>query len=130
MGVPNFQYGHFFGAVLFTDCAWAPPWFYAGAALYCAGTALLAVSVANFAAPAQNGMRQKGLYRLSRNPMYVAYFLYFLGCALLTCSPLLLVLVLAFQISAHWIIQAEERWCAQQFGSVYLEYMKRVRRYL
>ena len=29
-----------------------------------------------------------------------------------------------FQISAHWIILAEERWCIQKFEEAYREYMK------
>ena len=54
----------------------------------------------------------------------------FLGCSLLTQSRLLLGLILVFQISAHWIILAEERWCAGQFGEAYLQYKRQVRRYL
>lgn len=108
----------------------APPiLFYTGTAFYSVGTILLAVSVINFAAPSERGINQNGLYRLSRNPMYVAYFIFFLGCALLTQSPLLIGFVLIFQITAHWIIRSEERWCIEQFGGAYLQYMKKVRRY-
>lgn len=109
----------------------APPaLFWAGAAVYGLGTILLAIAMVNFAAPAADGMNKRGLYRVSRNPMYLAYFLFFLGCALLTQSPVLLGFVLVFQISAHWIILAEERWCIQTFGQAYLDYMHNVRRYL
>ena len=59
-----------------------------------------------------------------------AYFLCFLGCALLAQSPPLAVLVLVFQGSAHWVILAEERWCSQRFGEAYLQYTRTVRRYL
>ena len=103
--------------------------FYAGVVFYAAGTILLVVSVIHFASPSESGMNQKGIYRLSRNPMYVAYFIFFLGCVLLTQSLLLLCFVLVFQITAHWIIRAEERWCIRQFGNAYLQYMKNVRRY-
>lgn len=104
--------------------------FFAGAALCLAGLALLAASVADFCAPSESGMHVNGLYRFSRNPMYLAYFVYFLGCALLTQSAALLALVAAFQVSAHWIIRSEERWCVRQFGEAYVQYMGRVRRYL
>ena len=100
-----------------------------GVVLYSAGLVLLALAVAAFVAPAARGVQRTGVYRFSRNPMYGAYFLCFLGCALLVRSPLLAVLVLVFQISAHWVILAEERWCVQQFGEVYLQYMRTVRRY-
>ena len=62
--------------------------------------------------------------------MYVAYFLFFTGCALLTQSPLLFAFVLVFQVAAHWIVLSEERWCIRQFGEAYRQYMKTVRRYL
>ena len=106
------------------------PFLFGGLVLYGAGLLLLALAVAAFASPAKDGVRRTGVYRFSRNPMYVAYFLYFLGCSLLARSPLLAVLVLGFQASAHWVILAEERWCNRQFGEAYLQYMKSVRRYL
>ncbi len=101
-------------------------WFYAGLALYVIGAVLYAVSVVNYARPNGNGINTSGLYRVSRNPMYAAYFIYFLGCAVMTSS----LILLAYQISNHVIIKSEERWCAQKFGSEYGEYMKRVRRYI
>ncbi|MDO4270569.1 MAG: isoprenylcysteine carboxylmethyltransferase family protein [Eubacteriales bacterium] len=104
--------------------------FGAGLAVYLAGLLLLAASVVNFAAADKDGFCERGLYRFSRNPMYVAYFVYFIGCALLTRSPVLLVFTLVFQLSAHGIILAEERWCARQFGQAYRAYMERVGRYL
>lgn len=122
--------GAIFLYMLFLRVKTAPPvLFYAGLALYAAGTGLLAASVINFASPSENGMNGNGLYRFSRNPMYTAYFIWFLGCVLLTQSLLLLGLVLVFQISAHWIIRSEERWCVERFGEAYLQYMKKVRRY-
>ena len=104
--------------------------FAVGLGVYLAGLGLLAAAVASFAAPADNGINKNGLYRVSRNPMYVAYFIFFLGCALLLQSPVFLGAVLLFQVSAHWIIRSEERWCLPAFGGEYRAYMKQVRRYL
>ena len=53
-------------------------------AIYLFGLALCAISMRDFARPDANGMNTKGLYRYSRNPMYVAYFVCFLGIAFLT----------------------------------------------
>ena len=101
-----------------------------GLSVYIAGVALFAVATASFAKPGTGGINQCGLYRMSRNPMYIAYFIYFLGCGLITRSILLLVFICVFQIAAHWIILAEERWCVQTFGDAYSQYMKKVRRYI
>lgn len=107
----------------------SPALFYAGIAVCMAGIVLLTASVVSFTKPSEEGMCRSGPYRFSRNPMYVAYFLFFLGCALLTQSLLLLGILLVFQGSAHWLILAEERWCSAQFGETYLGYMRSVRRY-
>lgn len=84
----------------------------------------------NYAKPKKNGININGLYRFSRNPMYVSYFVYFLGCAMMTDSWILLVLTVVFQISSHWIILSEERWCMAKFGKEYKDYMEKVRRYI
>lgn len=107
-----------------------PHWFYAGAVIYGLGILLCIASVSDFAKPAENGFNRNGLYRISRNPMYLAYFVYFLGCALLTQSLLLLAALAVFQISSHWIILSEERWCIREFGEEYKSYMNQVRRYI
>ena len=99
-------------------------------ACYLGGLCLCAISLANFSFPDASGLNTNGVYRFSRNPIYIAYFLCFIGMALLTASALLLTLVLVFQISAHWIIRAEERWCLERFGAAYARYMQKVRRYL
>jgi protein-S-isoprenylcysteine O-methyltransferase Ste14 len=104
--------------------------FYIGLAVYSLGILVFTASVFNFAKPDKNGINQKGLYRISRNPMYIGYFIYFLGCVLLTSSIVLLAALIVFQISAHWIILSEERWCINEFGESYVNYMKKVRRYL
>lgn len=106
------------------------PCLWAGAGLYAAGLTLLLLSVSAFAAPAEGGICQAGVYRLSRNPMYLSYFLLFLGCVLLTQSIPLMLCLVVFQLTAHVLILAEERWCLQRFGAAYRRYMGRVRRYL
>lgn len=103
---------------------------YAGAVVYGLGILLCIVSTSNFAKPEKNGINFNGLYRVSRNPMYVSYFIYFLGCFLLTQSLLLLALIIIFQVSAHWIILSEERWCVKEFGDEYITYKEKVRRYI
>ena len=104
--------------------------FYIGLIIYVLGIILYAVSIMNYARPKMSGMNLNGLYGLSRNPMYIAYFVYFLGCAFLTYSWILLGALIIFQISAHWIVLSEERWCIGEFGEEYIKYMKKVRRYI
>ena len=120
----------FFIYLFFLKITTDPNWLYAGLVMFGLGSLLCLLSVIYFAKPAENGINLKGIYRVSRNPMYVAYFIYFLGCVLLTQSIILLIVLLVFQISAHWIILSEERWCVNKFGEEYINYMNKVRRYI
>lgn len=104
--------------------------FLTGLILYALGLLILLLSIVSFAKPSANGFSQEGIYQFSRNPMYVGYFIYFMGCCILTQSSLLFVIVLIFQYSAHTIILSEERWCIEKFKTEYIEYMEKVRRYL
>jgi protein-S-isoprenylcysteine O-methyltransferase Ste14 len=105
-------------------------WFFIGLAVYILGAVLYFASVVSYARPKTSGINTAGLYGVSRNPMYVAYFVYFLGCAIMAQSLILLAVIIVFQISTHVIIRSEERWCVQKFGDEYSEYMKSVRRYI
>lgn len=104
--------------------------FFSGLICYLLGLCLCAASVASFAFPSDTGINTRGAYRFSRNPMYVSYFVCFAGMALWTRSLLLFGMIAAFQISAHWIILSEERWCLEKFGAAYQQYMSEVRRYI
>lgn len=71
-------------------------WLIPGLALYGLGIAVIAVAAVNFSRPQTDGLNQTGLYRFSRNPMYVGYFLYFLGIAALASSWALLLILAVF----------------------------------
>lgn len=102
----------------------------AGAVLYAGGLVLEARATWDFCRPEPHGFADNGLYRVSRNPMYVSYLLVLLGIAALTASLLMLALALGFQAVGHRLVLAEERWCLARFGKPYATYMRRVRRYL
>ncbi|MHA7966484.1 methyltransferase family protein [Paenibacillus sp. CAU 1782] len=114
---------------LFKKIQTTSPLFLMGLFIYILGIVVLSISAIAFAKPNQRGLNANSIYKLSRNPMYIGYFIYFVGCAVLMHSMLLFIALLLFQLSAHWIILSEERWCINKFGSEYTNYMKRVRRY-
>lgn len=99
-------------------------------ALYAAGLALETKAAWDFCRPGPHGFADNGLFRVSRNPMYVSYLLVLLGIATLAASPAMLALALGFQAAGHRLVLAEERWCRERFGDPYEEYMGRTRRYL
>jgi protein-S-isoprenylcysteine O-methyltransferase Ste14 len=76
------------------------------------------------------GLKINGLFRLSRNPMYVGMYATIVASVLYTLNPVVIVLG-AFVITVHHsIILAEERHMHDIFGQEYAEYCSRVRRYL
>jgi protein-S-isoprenylcysteine O-methyltransferase Ste14 len=105
-------------------------WFYIGLVVYGFGLVLYAISMADYARPKKSGINVNGLYQISRNPMYIAYFICLFGCVLISNSWTLFTLLIIFQISSHWIILSEERWCIKKFGEKYMKYMNKVRRYI
>lgn len=73
----------------------------------------------------------KGLYRFSRNPMYLGMLLVLLGWALFLAEPLTLIPVLLFVALIERLqIRPEERALEEKFGDDYRAYMKRVRRWI
>ena len=120
-----------FGYLCFLEVPMDGSWMFGlGSCCYLLGLLLCFVAVVDFAKQTDNGLRKEGCYRFSRHPMYVAYFVYFMACVFLTRSWLLFGFVMLFQISSHWIVLSEERWCIQMFGEAYQQYQKEVRRYL
>lgn len=102
----------------------------AGTSLYAIGLMFEAKAAWDFCHPGPHGFADGGLFRVSRNPMYVSYLLVLLGIAALAASPVMLALALGFQAAGHRLVLAEERWCRKRFGNPYEAYMGRVRRYL
>ena len=74
---------------------------------------------------------QSGPFRISRNPIYVADTLCYVGVAILlnTAWPLL-VLPLVLLVMHRGVILREERYLEQKFGDEYNSYKVRVRRWL
>lgn len=71
-----------------------------------------------------------GPYRFTRNPMYLAMVLAYLGIALLLNSMwALLLLPIVLLIVDRFVIRREERYLAAKFGDSYRQYCSRVRRW-
>jgi protein-S-isoprenylcysteine O-methyltransferase Ste14 len=72
----------------------------------------------------------EGVYRLSRNPMYLGFLLVLAGVAAYLSSAAAVVLLPAFVLYMNrFQIEPEERALLKQFGSQYSQYMAMVRRW-
>ena len=75
-------------------------------------------------------LRMGGLFRLSRNPMYLGVYATLLASVLRTLNPVLLLLGAFIVAVHHRIVLAEEAHLRSTFGEEYAGYCRQVRRYL
>jgi protein-S-isoprenylcysteine O-methyltransferase Ste14 len=71
-----------------------------------------------------------GIYRFSRNPYFFSYDILILGYILIFPSIILIILHLALVIIFHNMILEEEKYLESVHGDLYLDYKRKVKRYL
>jgi protein-S-isoprenylcysteine O-methyltransferase Ste14 len=81
------------------------------------------------------GANTIGIYRYSRNPMYVGAFFLLLGLSLMGLSTSVWsIALLAFCVVSvpylHWTVLLEETFLMHKYGDSYREYMNRTARYV
>lgn len=114
-------------------------WQIVGGAIILGGLALLVLANGRFTRADTGvipfrGVRQLvtgGVYRLSRNPMYLGMALVLLGCAVTVGSATALAVAPLFAAVIEWrFIRAEEAMLHALFREQYADYCSRVRRWL
>jgi protein-S-isoprenylcysteine O-methyltransferase Ste14 len=110
-----------------------------GAVLVVAGVALLASFNTAFARKGTavepwkptTAIVSTGPYRLTRNPAYVGMALLYIGIAVLSQALwALLPLPIVVAVIDRGVIAREERYLERKFGQEYLDYKRRVRRWI
>ena len=105
-------------------------WLYGGLLIYLFGMIFSIVAVLNFATSAKNKLVTKGLYRVSRNPMYVGVLLIQIGLGVACISWLYLLLIAVLMILLNAVLPSEERYCLDRYGDTYREYMERTPKWI
>jgi protein-S-isoprenylcysteine O-methyltransferase Ste14 len=78
----------------------------------------------------QTTLKTRGIYQLSRNPLYIGAHLITLASVLFTLSWWVALLAIYSYYVYHLIILGEEKFLESRFGNDYLYYKLKVRRYL
>jgi protein-S-isoprenylcysteine O-methyltransferase Ste14 len=80
--------------------------------------------------PAQS-LQTSGIYAISRNPMYLALLCIYGGIAIFKGNlwTFIMAPIVVFIIQSY-VIKKEEQYLMRAFGDLYLEYTKRVRRWI
>lgn len=126
--LPSFAIGIQWRGPLAIGCA------VAGVAVAWAGVAAFrrARTTVNPTTPeASSTVVTSGIYRWSRNPMYLGFLLMLVGWSLYLSNLAALLLVPSFIVYMNrFQIMPEERALAAKFGAQYVAYMQEVRRWL
>lgn len=77
----------------------------------------------------KTSLKNNGIYKISRNPMYIGFDLFTISSMLYTLNIYLIFIGLYSIIIYHFIIIGEEQFLENRFGNVYINYKKRVKRY-
>jgi protein-S-isoprenylcysteine O-methyltransferase Ste14 len=111
----------------------------AGGALALFGVTLMAAGIRNFSRAATpvptnqptRALVTTGIHGWTRNPIYLGMFLIYGGIGVAAHSPWVLVLALPLAILIRYgVVAREEAYLRQRFGDAYLDYKRRVRRWL
>ena len=104
-------------------------WFYFGSIIYLFGIIPYIIGMSNFATTPLNVPVVKGVYKISRNPMYFFSSLTVFGMGIAGASWFMIVLIILYIIFNHFIILSEEKFCFEKYGETYHRYTKNVSRY-
>ncbi|MBT8228842.1 MAG: isoprenylcysteine carboxylmethyltransferase family protein [Bacteroidia bacterium] len=74
--------------------------------------------------------KSSGLYKFSRNPMYLGFALISIGSMIYFMNPFILAMGVYSIIIHDVIIKAEENFLRKRFGETYEKYCLKVRRYI
>jgi protein-S-isoprenylcysteine O-methyltransferase Ste14 len=80
---------------------------------------------------ATSSLVTSGVYRFSRNPIYLSFLVFVLSLAVAMNSPWFLLAAIVLFLLLHFgVVKREEWYLARKFGASYDEYRKSVRRWL
>jgi protein-S-isoprenylcysteine O-methyltransferase Ste14 len=119
----------YFVLIIFTPLKIGSSVFIPGIILFALGLAGFVIALFNFKNAPLDRLVTGGLYRISRHPQQLMFFISFLGICIAIGSWLALFIQIISSLFLHFRILAEEKACLERYRDSYREYMKRVPRY-
>jgi protein-S-isoprenylcysteine O-methyltransferase Ste14 len=105
-------------------------WFHAGLVIYLVGLVIFLTAIVNVSTTPLGQLFTQGMYRYSRNPLYLSIFITFAGVGIASASWVFLLLSVVIMILQTIVVTAEERGCLEIYGNKYQEYMNNTPRWL
>ncbi len=104
--------------------------FYVGVSFFLLGVIMNLLALYNYGTTPINKPITKGMYRISRHPLYLCWTIMLIGICISTASWLLIILTILYHIPSHILILGEEKYCRKKYGRSYNRYTRNVPRYL
>ncbi|MCW8824337.1 MAG: isoprenylcysteine carboxylmethyltransferase family protein [Ignavibacteriaceae bacterium] len=117
------------GYSIFLPLLFGTTLFYIGFSVFIIGVLLLSLATFSFMTTPIDQLIQKGVYALSRHPMYLATSLICIGTGIATASLIFILLSVIISICFHYEALLEEKYCLSKYQDLYTEYMNRVPRW-
>jgi protein-S-isoprenylcysteine O-methyltransferase Ste14 len=124
--IANFIWFMALGYSVFLPLLSGTIWFCIGLFIFLPGLIILIFSTIAFMTTPVDQMIQKGVYRFSRHPMYLATFFICLGSGIATASWIFIMLSIVIVICLHYEALVEERYCLEIYKDQYMDYRQRV----
>ena len=105
-------------------------WFSVGLIVYLVGLVLIAITMINFTTTPMNKPVTKGVYRYSRNPMFIGWFLLYFGIAIACISWVYMMITVLFIVITAYLSHFEEAVTLGYYGKAYKEYIERTPRWI
>lgn len=105
-------------------------WFYVGFIVYLVGMFFIIMAIIGFATNSVDKPVTTGIFRISRNPMYIGGLRIFIGIAIMSISWIYVVIILIWLILMIKGIPKEESQCLKKYGEAYQDYMDKTPRWI
>ncbi len=105
-------------------------WLYAGLLIFILALVMTLMTTFNYAATPLGEPVTRGIYRISRHPIYLSGFVLYAGIGIACASWFLLLCAVLWIAFWQVVVPAEERFLLEKYGNTYREYMDRTPRWL
>jgi protein-S-isoprenylcysteine O-methyltransferase Ste14 len=115
---------------IFTPLMVGTWWLYAGLLIYLLGIVFVLTSSISFATAPLGEPLSKGVYAISRHPMYLGFFLAYFGIGIACASWIFLLCAFISIIAWNFAVGEEERILLEKYEEAYRQYMDRTPRWI
>jgi len=105
-------------------------WLYVGLPIFALALVISVLTTHRFAITPLNEPVTKGIYRITRQPIYLSGFLLYIGIGVACASWVIMLCGVLWIVLLRIVVPAEERSCLEKYGDTYREYINRTPRWI